>query len=211
MSEIWNKVYKSDNTFFGDEPSNFALLCFNHMKVNNVRKVLDLGTGHGRDSIFFASNGIEVEALDYSVIAVEILDKIIKEKRLPIKPQLFDVTHPLPFPDGYFDAAYSHMLFNMRFSHEELHFIFSEINRVLKPKGFNFFSVRNRNDKSYGSGIEVDSGVYDINGFQIRFFAENEIEDLATAEGFKILWMKEDYEEPVTLFLVSSKKADIVT
>ncbi|HXX95752.1 MAG TPA: hypothetical protein VEL11_01380 [Candidatus Bathyarchaeia archaeon] len=52
------------------------------MIVNNVRKVLDLGTGHGRDSILFASNGIEVEALDYSVIAVDILAKITKEKDL---------------------------------------------------------------------------------------------------------------------------------
>jgi 2-polyprenyl-3-methyl-5-hydroxy-6-metoxy-1,4-benzoquinol methylase len=41
-----------------------------NMIVNNVRKVLDLGAGHGRDSILFASNGIEVEALDYSAIAV---------------------------------------------------------------------------------------------------------------------------------------------
>ena len=64
------------------------------MIVNNVRKVLDLGSGHGRDSIFFASNGIEVGALDYSAIAAEILGKITKEKRLPIKPQLFDVTQP---------------------------------------------------------------------------------------------------------------------
>jgi hypothetical protein len=48
MSEILNKIYKSDNTFFGAEPSNFALLCFNHMIVNNVKKVLDLGAGHGR-------------------------------------------------------------------------------------------------------------------------------------------------------------------
>jgi len=206
MSEVWNKVYKSDSTFFGEEPSNFALLCFNHMIVNNVRKVLELGAGHGRDSILFASNGIEVEALDYSVIAVEILDKMTKEKRLPIKPQLFDVTQPLPFPDSSFDAVYSHMLLNMRFSLEELHFIFSEINRVLKPKGFNFFSVRNQNDKSYGSGIEIEKGIYEINGFQIRFFTEKEIEDLTTAEGFKTLWIKEEYEEPVTLFLVSSKK-----
>jgi SAM-dependent methyltransferase len=155
--------------------------------------------------ILFASNGIEVEALDYSVIAVEILGKIAKEKRLPIKPQLYDVTQSLPFPDGCFDAAYSHMLLNMRFSLEGLHFIFSEINRVLKPKGFNFFSVRNQNDKSYGSGVEIEKGIYDINGFQIRFFTEKEIEDLTT-EGFKTLWIKEEYEEPVTLFLVSSKK-----
>ena len=67
---------------------------------------------------------------------VRVFNNITKEKRLPIKPQFFDVKHPLLFPNGYFDAAYSHMLLNMRFSLEDLHFIFSEINRVLKPKAF---------------------------------------------------------------------------
>jgi SAM-dependent methyltransferase len=189
MSEVWNKVF------------------FNHMKTNNVKKVLELGAGHGRDTIFFASNGIEVEALDYSVIAVEILEKIAKEKRLPIKSQNFDVKkNPLPFPDGYFDSVYSHMFLNMRFSLDEIRFIFSEIGRVLKSKGLNFFSVRNHNDKSYGQGMEIDKGIYDINGFQIRFFTEKEIQDLAVVQGFEILWIKEEYEEPVTLYLVPSRK-----
>ena len=75
------------------------------MKANNTTKVLELGAGHGRDTTFFASNGIEVEALDYSVAAVEILDKIAKEKRLPIKPRIFDVKSSLPFPDGNFYAV----------------------------------------------------------------------------------------------------------
>ena len=172
------------------------------MIVNNVRKVLDLGSGHGRDSIFFASNGIEVEALDYSAIGVEILDNITKEKRLPIKSQFFDVKRPLPFSDGYFDAVYSHMLLNMRFSLEDLHFIFSEISRVLKPKGFNFFSVRNQNDSSCGKGIEIEKEIYDIDGF----LTERKIHDLTAAEGFEILWIREEYEEPVTLYQVSSKK-----
>jgi SAM-dependent methyltransferase len=204
--EVWNKVYKSDNTFFGEEPSNFALLCFNHMKTNNVKKVLELGAGQGRDTIFFASNGIGVEALDYSIIAVEMLDKIAKEKRVSIKPRIFDVKSPLPFVDGYFDAVYSHMLLNMRFTEDELRFMFSEISRVLKPRGWNFFSVRNHNDKSYGKGVEIEKGIYDINGFQIRFFTDKEIQDLAASEGFEILWIKEEYEEPVTLYLVSSRK-----
>jgi len=60
MREVWNKVYQSDSTFFGEEPSNFALLCFN----NENQQVQELGAGHGRDSIFFASNGLEVEAID---------------------------------------------------------------------------------------------------------------------------------------------------
>jgi SAM-dependent methyltransferase len=209
MSEVWNKVYKSDSTFFGEEPSNFALLCFNHLKANNAtKKILELGAGHGRDTIFFASNGIKVEALDYSAAAAEILDKIAKEKRLSIKSQIFDLkSRPLPFPDGNFNAVYSHMLLNMKFTLDELHFIFSEISRVLKPRGLNFFSVRNHNDKSYGKGKEIDKeGIYDINGFQIRFFTEKEVQDLTTNGGFELLWIKEEYEEPVTLYLVSSRK-----
>ena len=96
------------------------------------------------------------------------------------------------------------MLLNMRFSLDELHFIFSEMSRVLKPKGFNFFSVRNQNDESYGEGVEIDKGIYDIKGFQVRFFTKKEIQDLM--KGFEILWIGEENEEPVTLYLVFSKK-----
>ena len=39
------------------------------MKTNNATKVLELGAGHSRDTTFFASNGMGVEALDYSVDA----------------------------------------------------------------------------------------------------------------------------------------------
>jgi hypothetical protein len=99
------------------------------------------------------------------------------------------------------------MLLNMKFSLDELHFIFSEIRRVLKPKGMNFFSVRNHDDKSYGKGVEVDKGIYDINGFEIKFFTEKEIQDLAATQGgFEILWIREEYEDPVTLYLVYSRK-----
>lgn len=59
------------------------------MKTHNVKRVLELGSGHGRDTIFFALNGIEVQALDYSAVAIEILNRIAKEKGLPIKSQTF--------------------------------------------------------------------------------------------------------------------------
>ncbi len=206
MSEFWNKVYKSDNSFFGEEPSNFAIRCYNHLKENNSRKILELGAGHGRDTLFFASNGIEVDALDYSATAIKILDRMANEKRLPIKAQIFDVNNQLPFPDNYFNAVYSHMLLNMRFSLHELHFIFSEIRRVLKSNGLNFFSVRNNNDKCYRKGIEIGRGIYDIKGFQVRFFIGEEIRNLVKQEGFETLWIEEEDEEPVTLFLVSTRK-----
>ena len=64
------------------------LSSINHMKINNIKKVPELGAAHGRDSIFFASNGLEVEALDYSAFAVELLNKITKEKKATSKTTL---------------------------------------------------------------------------------------------------------------------------
>lgn len=54
----------------------------------------------------------------------------------------------------------------MRFSQAGLHSVFSEIRRILKPNGLNYFSVRNHNDKFHGAGVEVEEGIYEINGFE---------------------------------------------
>ena len=208
MTGVWDRIYSVDANFFGEEQSNFATLCFNHMKSNDVKRVLEMVAGHGRVTMFFASNGLEVEALDYSSRGIEIINKKANETNLPVNSQLFDVKKPLPFKDACFDAVYSHMLLNMRFSQAELHSIYSEIRRVLKPNGLNYFSVRNHNDKFYGNGVEVENGIYDINGFEVRFFSEKEMRDLIAKEGFKMLWMKEEHEEPVTLYFVAAIKLE---
>lgn len=74
----------------------------------------------------------------------------------------------------------------------------------MKTKRLNYFSVRNHNDKSYGKGVEIGDGIWKINGFQIRFFMEKEVRELA--KGFEVLWIKEEYEDPVTLYFISSRK-----
>lgn len=203
MSNIWDEIYKKDTSFFGEKPSDFAVSCYHHMK-DGAKTILELGCGQGRDSLFFASKGFKVKALDYSRFAIEQLSKRAKQTGLPIEASVYDTTKPLPFNDNEFDAVYSHMLFSMKFSREQLKFIFKEIRRILRNDGFHFFSVRNYNDKFYGKGIKIDDETYNINGFQIRFFTIQEIENLS--EGFKIFEIKEDCEEPVTLYLVTSGK-----
>ena len=73
----------------------------------------------------------------------------------------------------------------MRFTWEQLKFMFQEIRRVLKNDGFNFFSVRNYNDKSYGQGKNIDNDIYDINGFQIRFFTKEHVRALVKGKDSK--------------------------
>lgn len=83
---------------------------------------------------------------------------------------------------------------NLNFSQAKLNSVFSEIRRVLKPYGLNYYSVRNYNDQFYGAGVKVEEGIYDVNGFEVRFFPEKEIHDLIAKECFKMLWMKEEYD-----------------
>jgi hypothetical protein len=53
--------------------------------------------------------------------------------------------------------------------------------------------------------MEIEKGIYDINGFEIRFFTEKDIQDLLGGH-FQLLWIKEMSEDPVTLYLICSKK-----
>ena len=54
MIEIWDKVYSSDESFFGENASHFAVMSYNDFKKQGVKKLLELGCGQGRDTIFFS-------------------------------------------------------------------------------------------------------------------------------------------------------------
>jgi hypothetical protein len=46
MSDIWEKIYKKDVSFFGEEPSDFAVSCYGTMK-DRVKTMLELGCDKG--------------------------------------------------------------------------------------------------------------------------------------------------------------------
>jgi 2-polyprenyl-3-methyl-5-hydroxy-6-metoxy-1,4-benzoquinol methylase len=75
VSKIWDKVYTNDSAFFGEEPSDFAQKCYNDFKRYDVSRLLELGCGQGRDTIFFASNGLDVYAIDCSKVAIENINQ----------------------------------------------------------------------------------------------------------------------------------------
>jgi SAM-dependent methyltransferase len=201
MSKIWDKVYSDDSAFFGENPSHFAQKCFNDFKKYGVKRILELGCGQGRDTIFFASNGLDVHAIDSSKVAIENIFQKIGRSKISLHLRHFEVKQTLPFDISYFDAIYSHMFFNMRFTDEELRFLFSESSRVLKNNGLLYFSVRSDKDTQYNKGKKIGDKIYEINGFQIRFFTKEQI-DSFLATHFEIKTIEESYEEPVSLYIV---------
>ena len=118
----------------------------------------------------------------------------------------YNANEGILFDNSYFDAVYSHMFFNMRFTDAQLKYLFFEVNRVLKNGGLNLFSVRSNNDAMYKKGTEVEKNIYDINGFQIRFFTKSDLKNISLSNDFEPYKITEVYEEPSSIYCVFARK-----
>ena len=78
----------------------------------------------------------------------------------------------MPFESNSFDACYSHMLYCMALTLDELIKLNKEIKRVLKPGGVNIYTARNTDDGDYKKGIHRGEDLYEIDGFIIHFFSK---------------------------------------
>jgi cyclopropane fatty-acyl-phospholipid synthase-like methyltransferase len=78
----YDESYNNIPNLFGTEPEKI-LKDYYHL-LDKSSKVLDIGAGQGRHSIFLASNGITVDAIDPSGVAIDSIDKIASKDSLPI-------------------------------------------------------------------------------------------------------------------------------
>ncbi|MCE5296634.1 MAG: class I SAM-dependent methyltransferase [Euryarchaeota archaeon] len=186
----WDKTYASANDFFGTDPSELAVSALPAFKDNKVRNILELGCGQGRDTWFFAKNGFEMTALDYSEAGICQMKEKAKGQGAKVSLKVHDARDPLPFPDDSFDAIYSHMFFTMEFTEEEVAKMLAECQRVLRPGGINIYSVRNDHDPHYGKFIAKGKDMWqNPMGFVVHFFTEEMIRRLA--KGYELMWIKE--------------------
>ncbi len=204
----WENMLSNKPDMFGTEPSDPAQKAAELFKKEGRVKILELGGGQGRDTIFFAQNGFQVTVLDYCESGIEAITQ--KSKGLGVSKSITAACHdarkPLPFDDESFDACYSHMLYCMALTTAELEFLSNEIRRVLKPNGLNIYTVRNTNDPHYRAGVHQGEEIYEIGGFVIHFFSREKVEHLA--KGFEIVRLDE-FEEgtlPKRLFRVTLRK-----
>ena len=208
QSQHWETNFSNKPEMFGLEPSLPAEKALNIFKENNCSKIVELGAGLGRDSIYFGKNLINVTALDYSKNGIKVINEKIKKENLTssISTLKFDIREDLPFESNSVDACYSHMLYCMALTQKDLDKLNSEIHRILKPGGINIYTVRNTDDGDYKKGIHRGEDLYEIDGFIIHFFSKDKILNLTS--GFKNISI--DYFEegsfPRKLYFICNKK-----
>ena len=193
---------------FGLEPSISAKKALEFFQKKNIDRIIEIGAGLGRDTIFFGKNSIHTIALDYSPSGIEIINKKIKKENLSkyISTKLFDVRQKLPFEDNSIEACYSHMLYCMALTTDDLQKLNNEIKRILKPGGINIYTVRHTNDGDFQNGFHVGEDLYENDGFIVHYFSEEKVNSLL--DGFKNISL-DKFEEgsfPRKLFFVVNEK-----
>ena len=208
QQQHWNKTYSEAPDFFGEEPSFAARKAAAEFKKQGKSKILELGAGQGRDTLFFAKNGFQVYALDYSENGVESIKQTAKQLGVSqlVTAVCHDIRKPLPFEDAFFDACYCHMLYCMAFCTGELDSLFREVKRVLRPSGLNIFTVRNTTDAHYKKGIPRGEDMYEVGGFIVHFFSAEKVKELAKDYDMIAIDEFEEGELPRKLFLVMLRK-----
>lgn len=149
-------------------------------------RVLDVGCGKGRHSLYCARRGIETHAVDTSEDAL----KHLREESE--KEQLFELLKvakadagDLPFPDRYFDAAFSvHVLVHGMW--KDVKRYFKEVSRVLKSGGLLFFIELPSEfveDAKAPETVELERGTY----VKLRIRDADVIHHLLSGEDLKEL------------------------
>jgi len=100
-------------------------------------RVLDLGSGTGRNAFYFASEGAQVTGIEFSPTAVEMAKKFASEAGMSIDYRLQSIGELLPLPDASVDIALDVTSSNS-LSDTERQVYLDDLARVLRPGGWLF-------------------------------------------------------------------------
>jgi SAM-dependent methyltransferase len=177
----WQHTYAAQPGMYGERPSAPAVYAAGVFGVAGANIVLELGAGHGRDAVYFASQGFTVWALDFSATSLRQLRAAADSSGVAaqVTCAVHDVREPLPLPDDSVDAVFAHMLLCMALSTNELHALVGEVRRVLRPRGPFVYTVRHTDDPHYRTGIDHGDDIYETGGFAVHFFPRRLVDELA--------------------------------
>lgn len=129
----YEETYAKRKLYWGERPSWLAKRLAEYLDM--PKKVVDLGSGEGRDSIYLAGKGHNVTAVDISEEGLAKLKRLSREKNIMVETVKADVSNTLGLEIvGNFDA----ILLNNLLQHLRLGVvdsIFEWIKRNLNENG----------------------------------------------------------------------------
>lgn len=117
----------------GDEP--VAVLKDYAYLLPATGRALDLACGRGRNALFLAQQGLQVDAWDIAEVAIEQLAAIAQEQQLPITAEVRDVVEQ-PLPGETYDVVLVSYFLERELARPLI--------QALKPNGLLFYQTFSR-------------------------------------------------------------------
>ncbi|MBS3904634.1 MAG: class I SAM-dependent methyltransferase [Simkania sp.] len=166
-AEDWAKQRKktSEPSFWAQEYTYFEQL------GNPPRKLLEIGSGSGREALEWSRMGYEYSGIDTSTTLIQIA-----RKTEPLGRYFLSSVYEMPFSSNTFDA-FSSWAMLPHIPKERIGVALDAIQRVLKPQGLGFIAMREGVEERQ----EPETGRW------FSYYSQNELEDTLTRHGFEIL------------------------
>ena len=166
-------------------------------KLGSNPKILEIGSGTGKDADYFASKGYDMELTDASQGFVEYLNKTGKTARLlNVLTDSLGTNYDMVFADAVL----------LHFTPGELRTILSKIYNALKPNGVIVFSLKE------GAGEEITERKLGVPRY-FRYWEANEITSVLLEANFTNVEIDtlDDYrgkDRPGWLLISAQKKSE---
>lgn len=168
LKNRWDKRFSGNRFALGKEPNPFLK---RHIKLLPRGKALDIAAGEGRNSVFLAKNGFEVDAVDISEIGLKKAKRLARQLNVNINTILADLDH-YKIEKGKYD-----LIANFYFLKRSL---IPKIKDGLKRGGYVIFETYILEQRELGTGGPKD----------LRYFLKhNELLDLF--RDFRIIFYRE--------------------
>jgi len=163
----WIDAWKKDPHWANSmEPSSLAEYFVTEIKREKLTgTILEIGSGNGRDSIYFGKHGYDVTGIDISPDATKIANE--NNDLSNVKFQVGDAER-LPFKDNSFDAVYSLSVLHST----DLEKSIKELSRVLDSGGLSVLYLYNKS--IYPDEEEINFKITDLE----KIFTTNELQIL---------------------------------
>jgi len=150
----FDEIYAQGPDHFGTEPSK--ILGRFHGLIRPGGRVLDIGVGQGRNAIFLARLGFEVDGIDTSEVGLAAVRETASEEDLPIELHHGDA---MTFSPGRaYDAVLALGIIPL-LGHDDVDLLFDRIDGWTAPGGLVYVSAFTVQDKRYGESHESWEGL----------------------------------------------------
>jgi SAM-dependent methyltransferase len=166
------------------EPAKALLLFSEMLGLHGPLKVLDAGTGNGRNALYLAERGCDVTALDFSDLVLK--EALRRTTEAGLSDKVAVVKHSLPertpFPESSFDFVLDAYVSCHFLRNDIWEQFWSEMGRITKPGGHLLSIVFSLEDEYYRQLLKDSpdgSLVCDpANGIWKRLYSDQEIRKL---------------------------------